>query len=99
GRPVTDAGQELLDLVEDRVGVTGEQGVIVPGQLDVSRAGDAFGDVLARAAIDRPVATPVQHQRRRMYGRQSGTHIDVDVHHVELLHHRLRRRVPLEPQE
>ena len=47
------AGEELLDLVEDRVGVAHEGQVIVARELDVLRAGDVLGHVAARSTGSR----------------------------------------------
>ena len=52
------AGDELLDLVEQRVGVAGEVDVVVAGQLEVARAGDVGGQV-------RPLATSIRRSPRR----------------------------------
>ena len=55
---------ELLDLVEQRVGVAGEVDVIVAGQLDVAGARDVVGQVATVGDVDQPVAATVQDQRR-----------------------------------
>ena len=54
------AGEELLDLVEERVLVADERQVVLARELDVAGAGDVRGQVPAALDRQRPVARPVQ---------------------------------------
>jgi hypothetical protein len=69
------AGQELLDLVEEGVGVAHEEQVVVAGQLDVGRAGDALGEVATGADPDEAVPGSMQDQCGDGKGREQRPHI------------------------
>ncbi len=59
-----DAGQELLDLVEDRVLVSDERKVVDPGKLDEPRAMDPLREVASALDGKRSVAGAVHDQGR-----------------------------------
>jgi hypothetical protein len=60
------ACQELLDLVDDGVGVSDERDVIVTGQLDERRIRDRLAEVAALVDRDDAIAGAVKHERRRL---------------------------------
>ena len=69
------------------------QGTMVdPGKLDVAGAWDLRGELLAGAAVDDPVAAPVEDERRDVDRGQDGSHVDVQEHLEDLLDHRRARR-------
>jgi hypothetical protein len=57
------AGQELLDLPHQRVGVAGRRHVVDPGQLDQPRAGQVLAEIAGVAHVDEPVVGPMHHER------------------------------------
>jgi hypothetical protein len=76
-RTVADAGQELLDLVDDSIHVAGRWEVVDTVQLDVLRAGNVLGEVTRGLHGDRALAGVVEDEGRHPDHRQ---HIpDVDV--------------------
>src|SRR5712692_6086275 len=77
---VTDAGEELLDLVHDGVRIADPGLVIVAGELDEPGAGDMLGDVAALLHPDRPVAGPVQDESGHADQGQHVPGVDLPVH-------------------
>ena len=74
------AGQEALDLVEQRVLVADEGQVVVARQLDELRAGDQARDVAAFLDQQAPVARAMEDQRRHANRRQDVRDVDFRVH-------------------
>ena len=70
------AGDELLDLVKQRVGVAREVDVVVAGQLQVARARDVGGQVTAVADVDEAIAAAMDDQRRDLDRRQHCAHVE-----------------------
>ena len=70
------AGDELLDLVEQRVRVADEVDVVVAGQLDVARARYVLGQVAGVGDVDQAVAAAVHDQRRDPDRRKHRAHVD-----------------------
>jgi hypothetical protein len=69
------AGEEALCLVEDRVGVLREVGVVAPLQLDEARSRDHVCQVTAAADRD-PVVAAVQHKRGNRHCLGDRAHVD-----------------------
>ena len=90
---VPDAGQELLDLVEDRVRVVRPGQVIDAGQLDEPGSRDLLGHVAAAADRERPIAGAVEDERRHADRWQHVADVDLGVH----LEQRQRRRLGSRP--
>ena len=59
-----DAGEELLDLVQQGVGVAREEQVVGAVELDELGSGDAVGEVATHLNPYHPVVPPVEHERR-----------------------------------
>jgi hypothetical protein len=79
-RAAADARQELLDLVQNRVGVGGERQVILAVQLDVLRPGNALCHVASELDRYRPIAVAVDDERRHPYRREHVADVDLRVH-------------------
>ena len=60
--PAAGTGQELLDLVGQRVGVAGEEQVVAAGEYDQAGIWNVFGQVLTRAESDVTVVLAMQDQ-------------------------------------
>jgi hypothetical protein len=75
-----DPGQELLHLVENRVGVAEVRQVIRALELHELCTGNAFREIarVARVAVD--VTASLQDERRHLDGSQDRPHIDLGVH-------------------
>jgi hypothetical protein len=58
----TNAGQELLDLIDDGVVVTGPELTISTGEFHVLRAVDVLGKVPSRLHWDHRVVTTMHHE-------------------------------------
>ena len=56
-----DAGDELLDLVQQGVGVAREEQVVGPVELNELGPGDAVGEVATHLGPHHPVGPPVEH--------------------------------------
>ena len=74
-----DAGDELLDEVEDGVGI-GPDEVVVSGQLDEAGTGDLLRHPPRPRDVDPQVVTPVDDQGRDGDARQDAAHVDAAVH-------------------
>src|SRR5207253_2135399 len=66
-RNVALAGEELLDLVDNRVGVARDEEVILAVELNEARSADAFRDVASQAERHDSVAAAVQDQGGQGY--------------------------------
>ena len=73
------AGQELLDLAEQRGAVADARQVVDALELDVARAGDALGQVARVAHVDEAVVGAVQDQRRACAARSSSSRTSKSV--------------------
>ena len=73
-------GHELLDLVRERVDVTGGDPVVVTRQLDELRAGDSCGEIPPLLDGDVAVARPVEHERRHLDRGEDVPDVDEGVH-------------------
>ena len=71
------AGEELLDLVGDRVGVLRVIEVVGALELHHPRSRNALGHVARVHDRDHPLVGSVQDQRRRVHERQRRPHVDV----------------------
>ena len=87
---MTGAGQELLDLVEPRVGITRVEQVVVPGELDQPGAGDVLGEEAAVPDADPPVPAPMQDQRGHLNRTEDVAGIELPCR-LEQPEHRGRR--------
>ncbi len=72
------AGEELLDLFDDRVAVADERERVGPLQLDVARAGNVLREVARVAHVPHELAGPVHDQRRHADPRQRVAHVEID---------------------
>jgi hypothetical protein len=63
-RAMSGTREELLDLIENGVHITGPWEVITPGELDVLRPGDALGHVAGSVYVDGRITRSVQDERR-----------------------------------
>jgi hypothetical protein len=70
------ACKELLDLVDDAVGVACPQQEVVPGQFDPSCPGDPVREITTVVHLIDTVTDPVHHERRNGDLGQQSTHID-----------------------
>jgi hypothetical protein len=68
-------GEELLDLIDQGIGVTGEEQVVVTVEFPVGGIGDVLGQVAAVLHPHLPISSPVQHQRRSLDGGQHVMHV------------------------
>ncbi len=82
-RPPAHAGEEILDLVDDLVGLDPRQ-VVISLQLDEPCARNAVGKVAALLDARIAVARAVQDDRRNADGGQDVTHVDLAVHEDEI---------------
>src|SRR5215207_5435521 len=73
--PRTNAGDELLDLVEHRVGISDPVKVIGTGEFDVPRLWDVGGKVLAMCRSEHGVVAAVQNQRRHSDQRENRSEV------------------------
>ena len=78
--PSAGAGQELLDLVYDLVGVPRPERVGISGQLDEFRARNLGGDPAALFHVRVAVVGAMHDERRRLDGRQDVAHVELRVH-------------------
>ena len=78
GRP--DAGQELLDLVEDRARVAEIGKMVHPRELHELRPLDLVGQVASLTGIAIDVVSSLKHQGWRADRRQDRTDIDLGIH-------------------
>ena len=60
--PAAGTGQELLDLINQGVGVAHKEQVVVARKDDKSSAGDVLGQVLASTQVDVTVSLPMHDQ-------------------------------------
>ena len=74
------SGEELFDLLQDRLGITGGDHVVDAGELHVARARDVFGEVAGSFHVDRILPGPVHHEGRCRDRRQDVPHVDLHVH-------------------
>jgi hypothetical protein len=63
------AGQELLDLCDHRLDVSGPEGVVITRQLDETGTGNSPRE-LATTFDGEDVSSPVENERRRLNRRQ-----------------------------
>ena len=95
----TRPGEELLDLVEDLVGVDGHE-VVVACELDVARARDLLGDVAPLLDLHVEISGAVQHERRAADAREQLTDVRLRVHQDQVARAgraQPRAAAPLEP--
>src|SRR5438445_3949094 len=71
-------GEELLDLLEDRVHVAHERKRVVALELDVAGPGYVLGQVARVASVPDELSAPVHDQRRHTDARQLLAHVEVD---------------------
>jgi hypothetical protein len=83
--------QELLDLVEDGVGIPDPGQVVITRKLDELRPGDVLGEVAPRFHRDGLITGSVQHQCWNAARGQDWTHVDLGVHPDEGEHRRRAR--------
>ena len=76
-RAAPAAGEELLDLAEQRGAVADARQVVDALELDVPRAGDVLGDVARVAHVDQAVAHAVEDQRRHAEVGELGADVEV----------------------
>ena len=79
-RPTANPGQELLDLVEDGVGVVTERQMILARQLHVPGAGNAAGEEATGVDVDGLVTPRMQDQGGDLDGGQHVADVDVTIH-------------------
>lgn len=77
---VTRTGEELLDLVQDRGGITQERRMIIAGQLDVPGPRNVLGQVTGIANVDRLVALAMEDKGGHTDRRRDVADVDLRVH-------------------
>src|SRR5579859_2136525 len=78
--PVSYAGQEFLNLVEDRILAADPRQMVITWQLHVFRAGDLACHPATSADIDVPIAGPVQDQGGDADHAQQFANVDCRIH-------------------
>ena len=71
-------GEELLDLLEDRVHVAHERKRVVALELHVAGSGYVLGQIARVAQVPDELSAPVHDQRRHADARQVLAHVEVD---------------------
>src|SRR5262249_26067496 len=90
----TNAGEELLDLVDDRGAVAYRRDVVLPGQLDELRAGDVLGHVAGVPDPRDAVADTMDDERRDANGGKHVTNVDLGRESQDRLRRARARRHP-----
>src|SRR6185437_561722 len=72
--------EELLDLVQDRLGVAREDQMVVARQLDQLRAWDALRQVAAATDLEPAVAAPMEDEGRHADRGQKLADVDLQRH-------------------
>ena len=75
--PVRTPGEELGDLLDDRLAVAEERERVGPGELDVARAGDVLGQVAGVAHVPHQLLGSVHHQRGHRDRGQQLAHVEL----------------------
>ena len=88
--------QEFLDLVGERVDITGPRDMIGAGQFDVFRTGDRSAEEPARLDVDARVVRAMQDERRHADRVEDVAHVDLAILAHERGNVRRARTEPLE---
>ena len=94
---VARAGEELLDLADQRVGVPHGEEAVAALQLDVAGARDVLGQVAGVLDLQERVVAAVHHQRRHPNRGQHVPHVGSTDHVLDLPDRARARRVALHP--
>jgi hypothetical protein len=79
-----DAGQELLDLVDDRIGVPGVGQVVDARELHELRPRDVCGEVSRVARVAEGIIQALEDERRDLDRGENRPHVDLGIHHEVL---------------
>jgi hypothetical protein len=90
-------GEELLDRVQDRLGVADEPEVVITRHLDEPGVGDVLGEVSPVRHVDQAVVRAMQDQRRDPDRGQDVPDVELAEHPTGLEHHAGRRAEALVP--